>query len=88
MHEGLITRGMVQGSGKEDLIVSRYNCLIVHPRCHNKIVGSGGSKWFEISALHLIEKEGREEVREWLVQMTVEFKEIAIEILRRFDRLQ
>ena len=88
MHEGLISRGQVQGSGKEDLIHSRYNCLLVHSNCHRGIVGVGGDKYFEISVRHLVEEEGYYEVRKWLESMATEFEIVGQEALKRFDGIE
>jgi hypothetical protein len=90
MHEGLISRGQVQKTGKEDLIFHPCNLVFRHNDslgCSHS-GGIGGDKGFEISARYLIEHEGTHAVREWLVSMAREFPQVGPEALRRFDALE
>ena len=89
MHEGLISRGQVQKTGKEDLIFHPCNLVLRH---HDSLGcshtgGIGGDRGFEISARYLIIHEGFTEVRAWLVSMSKEFIRVGEEALMRFDAL-
>jgi len=89
MHEGLISRGQVQRSGKEDLVFHPCNLVFRHhdsPTCSHT-GGIGGDESFEISARYLIEHEGYFDVRGWLLMMSLEFRTVGQEALERFDAL-
>ena len=89
MHEGLMSRGQVQKTGKEDLIFHPCNLVLRH---HDSLGcshtgGIGGDRGFEVSARYLVEHEGYAKVREWLVSMSKEFKWVGGNALNRFDTL-
>lgn len=85
MHEALISRKQVEKSPYADIIMSRNNCILPCTECHSKMVGVGGDTGFEIAARHLVEKEGYDNVRGWLTWVSLTFKQIGAEALRRFD---
>lgn len=89
MHEGLISRGQVQKSGREVLVFHPCNLVFRHNDSHgcSHSGGIGGNKGFEISARYLVEHEGYHEVRAWLMSMVTEFSQVGEEALRRFDAL-
>jgi hypothetical protein len=89
MHEGLISRGQVQKTGKENLVFHPCNIVLRHHDSHNcsHTGGIGGDNGFEISARYLIEYEGTLDVRKWLLMMSLEFRQIGQEALNRFDAL-
>ncbi len=82
LHEALISRGKAEGPN-QDRIYTRYNCVEVHHACHMGIVGVGGPITFERCARYLVEKEGRENVEEWLEDLSLVYEESANEALHR-----
>lgn len=64
MHETFITRGDIRGN--KDLlsdIMSRYNCVLVHPTCHQHANSDEGKI---ACAKDIVEHEGYENVISWL----------------------
>ena len=89
MHEALITKGMTRGLSNQDKINSRYNCVLVHPKCHRKIQGSGGVENQRKCAEHLVKFEGCDQVEAWLGMMAdQEFKIVGSQALRTFEGFQ
>ena len=87
MHEALITRGDVQGHPLADRIMNRYNCVLPHNRCHERIIGHGGDKVFEACARHLVLKESYYGVHSWLQIQESVFTDAGTKALRRFEGL-
>ena len=90
MHEAMITKGQVNGHEKQDLINSRYNCVLRHHVCpggkDSHAGGVGGDEIFEKCVKHLVGWEGEQNVREWLLEMIVIFPRVALEALYRFNK--
>lgn len=67
MHEVLLTRGSVRGNQElKPEIMVRYNCVLVHPKCHRRATTEDG-KHKCIS--HLLVHEDAREIAAWLGHM-------------------
>lgn len=86
MHEGLISRGKIQGNEDSDGIMVRYNCLLPCTKCHSLILGIGGDEYFEKSARHLVKRDGYNKVRQWLLSVQDKYV-VGPDTLRRFDNI-
>ena len=90
MHEALISKGQVNGHVKQDLINSKYNCVLRHHVCPDRLgshtAGVGGDETFEKCAKHLAKWEGEVEVRTWLLEMVSVFPQVALEAFYRFNK--
>jgi hypothetical protein len=74
LHEAIITRGQVAGTGKarKDKIYSRYNCVLRHNTCptgQSHTPGIGSHEDFDACLKQIIEFEGYEALLEWLASM-------------------
>jgi len=90
MHEAMITKGQVKGHPKQDLINSKYNCVLRHNVCpdgkHSHTGGIGGDETFEKCARHLVKWEGEDKIRMWLFKMIDHFPQVALEAFYRFNK--
>lgn len=87
LHEALITRGLIQGAGLQELTYHRCNVVLRHHVCPDKqyhTPGRGGMDTFRKCVVHLCEWEGTENVREYL-QEIIEKVPVLIDILRQFE---
>lgn len=84
MHEALISRGDVQGSSKDKqaLIFDRRNMVLVHSNCHKP--GTAGDEIWEKCLRHLVQHEGLDAIREYLLMMKDNFKIIGSQAYQRF----
>lgn len=89
MHEALISKGHVRGLDSNDLINSRYNCVIRH---HNALTckhtgGIGGDESFEKAAKYLVKWEGYEPVHDWLLRASHIWPTVGTDAMQRFEGL-
>jgi hypothetical protein len=85
-HEPLLTRGDVEKVPEwKWLIFHPCNTVLVHHKCHMSIIGHGGKDVFEKCARQLVEYEGYENVRAFLVAMLDYYPTNAKDALKKFD---
>ena len=64
MHEVIITRGDVSKRHQQHLIFAKYNCVLLHPICHQR---HGHSTDFDVRLVgKLVERYGQDSIEEWL----------------------
>jgi hypothetical protein len=88
LHEGLISRGQVMKSAGKEKIFTRFNCAHRHNSCpdgeHSHTPGIGGDHTFEKFAIYVSEREGVENVLEWLEKAAEEWPIVGAQALQRF----
>jgi len=68
----------------QDKIYNENNCVLVHQRCHQSILGTGGNEVFYLCAKQLVQWMGYESVYNWLQEMDTIFTIAGRDALHRF----
>ncbi len=90
LHEALITRGDTAGSYCQEFIYTPCNVVLRHHICPEgqyHTAGHGGDHIFEKCARQIVAFEGRQAVRDWLVEMEQYFAQATKKALLRFDAI-
>lgn len=89
MHEAIITRGQVSGHDFQNVIYSKYNCVLRHQFCpsgkQSHTPGIGSENDYLKCVVQIIQYEGYTDTNLWLLSMNSVFPTITKQAWNRFN---